>query len=360
MIICRTPYRISFLGGGTDYPPWFMEHGGAVLATTMNRYCYISCRYLPPFFDHTDRIIWSKIEQVKSHVDIEHPAVKAILEYLKIDPGIEICHQGDLPARSGLGSSSAFTVCLLHALYALKGIMSTKRQLACEAVHIERDILKENVGIQDQIQTAHGGLNKITIQTNGNFQVDPVILPAGRSQELQKNLLLFFTGVSRHSSVVAGDKIKAIPKKQTELHRMREMVDHGIKILTSEQDISEFGHLLHEAWQVKQSLAPSIAPTFVDEIYQRARNAGAIGGKILGAGGGGFMLFFAKPEDHPKILEALSDLLWVPFEFEHSGSQILFYEEVSYSYSAMHRRDFRHLRNAEKFPSMLPTKEEVV
>lgn len=347
MVISRTPYRISFLGGGTDYHTWYQQHGAAVLTTTINHYCYLSCRYLPPFFEHTDRIVWSKIEQVKNHSDIEHPAVRAVVEYLKIDQGLEVHHQGDLPARSGLGSSSAFTVGMLNALYGLNGLMSTKRHLACEAVHIERDILKENVGVQDQIQTAHGGLNKITIHSNGDFQVEPLILPPSRLNEFHKHLLLFFTGISRHASNIAGDKIKAIPKKQVELHTMREMVDQGIEILCSQRDINEFGQLLHDAWQIKQSLADSIAPTFVDEIYQRARRAGAIGGKVLGAGGGGFMLFFVKPSDQPRVMEALSDLLLVPFEFENGGSQIIYCDQVPYSLSAMHRRDFRHLQHYE-------------
>lgn len=345
MIISRTPYRISFLGGGTDYHTWYQTHGSAVLSTTINHYCYLHCRNLAPFFEHKTRVVWSKVEEVLQHSDIQHPAVNAILEYLQINQGVEINHQGDLPARSGLGSSSAFTVGLLHAMYALRGMMSSKRELACEAIHIERDILKENVGVQDQIATAYGGLNKIIVHPDGGFDVTPMILPNGRVQELQDHLLLFFTGVSRTASDIAADKIKSIPNKTHELHTMRSMVDMAEKILCEEQDITLFGELLHEAWMLKRQLSSKIAPAYIDEIYAKARHAGAIGGKLLGAGGGGFMLFFVKPEDKLKVCEALENLLLVPFNFESSGSQIIFYDDSHFSQMAMTRRDYMHLRN---------------
>lgn len=350
MIISRTPYRVSFCGGGTDYHTWYQEHGAAVLATTINHYCYLHCRVLPPFFQHKSRIVWSKIEEVFEHGEIQHPSVNAILDYLKINSGIEIHHQGDLPARSGLGSSSAFTVGLLHALYALRGSMSTKRELACEAIHIERDILKENVGVQDQIQTAFGGLNKITITPDGHFDVSPLVLPATRMQELQDHLVLFFTGISRTASDIAGDKIKSIPKKKPELQGIRETVDEAIKILSQGHDITDFGRLLHEGWMLKRQISKSIAPSFIDDIYDRARKAGAIGGKLLGAGGGGFMLFFVKPENKPQLYDALKDLLAVPFGFESAGSQIIFYDQSHYSQMAMNRRDFMHLNHEESRP----------
>lgn len=345
MIISRTPYRISFFGGGTDYHTWYQKHGSAVLSTTMNHYCYLHCRNLAPFFDHKTRVVWSKVEEVTQHADIKHPAVKAVLDYLQINHGVEINHQGDLPARSGLGSSSAFTVGLLHAMYALRGMISSKRELACEAIHIERDILKEHVGVQDQIATAYGGLNKITVHPDGVFEVRPLILPHGRQQELHDHLLLFFTGVSRTASDIAADKIKSIPDKSQELHTMRDMVDTAETILCSRQDITSFGELLHEAWMLKRQLSSKIAPAYIDEIYTKARTAGAIGGKLLGAGGGGFMLFFVKPEDKLRVCDALSDLLLVPFQFETSGSQIIFYDDMHYSQMAMTRRDYMHLRN---------------
>lgn len=348
MIISRTPYRVSFLGGGTDYHTWYQEHGSAVLATTINHYCNIQVRSLPPFFTHKSRIVWSRVEEVLEHRYIEHPSVRMILEYLNIDQGIEIHHLGDLPARSGLGSSSAFTVGLLNALYALRGMISSKRELACEAIHIERDLLKENVGVQDQIETAYGGLNKITIQPNGNFDVNPLILPSKRLAEFQDHLLLFFTGISRTASDIAGDKIKSIPKKTHELHGIRQAVDEGIKILTEGNDITDFGRLLHDSWMLKKSISSSIAPGFVDDIYNCARQAGAIGGKLLGAGGGGFMLFFVTPEKKLEVCEALKELLLVPFEFETNGSQITYYENLRYSASSLTRRDYRHLKIDEK------------
>lgn len=345
IIISRTPYRISFVGGGTDYHTWYQKHGAAVLSTTINQYCYLHCRYLPPFFEHKSRVVWSQIEEVNQHHDIRHPAVRAILDYLNINQGVEIHHQGDLPARSGLGSSSAFTVGLLHAMYAMRRMISSKRELACEAIHIERDILKENVGVQDQIATAYGGFNKIIIQSNGDFEVTPLVIPAHRLREFQDHLLLFFTGISRTASDIAADKIKSIPDKTLELHQMREMVDEAENILCSTKDISTFGELLHQAWMLKRALSQKIAPTFIDTIYAKAREAGAIGGKLLGAGGGGFMLFFVKPELKTKVCEALSDLLLVPFQFEKNGSQIIFLDDLDYSQMAMTRRDYVHLRN---------------
>jgi D-glycero-alpha-D-manno-heptose-7-phosphate kinase len=353
MIISRTPYRISFFGGGTDYHTWYQQHGSAVLSTTINHYCYLHCRNLAPFFEHKTRVVWSKVEEVLHHSEIQHPAVNAILEYLQINHGIEINHQGDLPARSGLGSSSAFTVGLLHAMYALRGMMSSKRELACEAIHIERDILRENVGVQDQIATAYGGLNKIVVKSDGNFDVTPLILSRERLEELQDHLLLFFTGVSRTASDIAADKIKSIPQKTDELHAMRSMVDRAENILCSEQSISEFGELLHDAWMLKRQLSTKISPAYIDQIYEKARAAGAIGGKLLGAGGGGFMLLFVNPEDKFKVCEALQDLLLVPFHFESSGSQIIFYDDSHYSQMAMTRRDYMHLRN-KKFDETVP------
>lgn len=357
MVISRTPYRVSFFGGGTDYHTWYQMHGSALLSTTINHYCYLQCRNLAPFFEHKSRVVWRIVEEVTQHSEIQHPAVNAILDYMQINQGIEINHQGDLPARSGLGSSSAFTVGLLHAMYALRGMMSSKRELACEAIHIERDILKENVGVQDQIATAYGGLNKIVVNSDGSFEVTPLILPRGRTDELHNHLLLFFTGVSRTASDIAGDKIKSIPQKSLELHRMRRMVDEAESILCSDQDICQFGELLNEAWQLKRQLSNKIAPAYIDRIYERARNAGAIGGKLLGAGGGGFMLMFVKPEDKINVCNALQDLLLVPFNFENNGSQIIFYDDTHYSQMALARRDYMHLRNT-KFDEMAPLTRE--
>lgn len=342
MIIARTPYRISFFGGGTDYLPWYEKQGGAVLSTTVNHYAYITARFRPPFFPDKSRVVWSRIEEVCHHSDLIHPSVRAVLKYLGIENGVEIHHMGDLPARSGLGSSSTFTVGLLNALSVMQGKTFNKAGLALEAIHIEREILKENVGIQDQIAAAYGGFNKTIIYPDGSFLREPVM--STRLDELRDHLLLFFTGVSRTSSNIAAEQIQSqkAGNNEAELRRMMEFVDHGVEVLTSNANIAFFGECLHESWMIKRSLAKSISPRFVDIIYSRARLAGAIGGKLLGAGGGGFMLFFARPEDHDSIRSKLKDLLWVPFKFEDEGSKIIFNDPNSYSRESLSRRDYAH------------------
>lgn len=324
MIISRTPFRISFFGGGTDYAPWYREHGGQVLACTFNRYCYISARYLPPFFEKRSRIVWSKIEVIDYPEEIQHPAVRAGLQLLDIREGVEIHHDGDLPARTGLGSSSAFTVGLLHALYALKGAMVGKERLANDAIHLEHDVLKESVGVQDQIQVAHGGMNVIRIRTDGQFELSPVILTSERRRDLRSHLMLFFTGISRFASEVAQQQIRAIPQKGSEMRAMAGLVDEALAVLADGRDLRDFGRMLHDSWLLKRSLSDSVSNDRVDRIYEAARTAGALGGKLLGAGGGGFMLLFAEPERQPGIRAALGGLLEIPFEFEWAGSQIIF------------------------------------
>lgn len=327
MIISRTPFRISFFGGGTDYPVWYRENSGAVLATTIDKYCYISCRYLPPFFEHKYRIVYSLIENVKDISEIKHPAVKAILEFMEIKDGLEIHHDGDLPARTGLGSSSTFTVGLLHSLYALKGIMPSKTRLATEAIHIEQNIIKENVGSQDQVSAAHGGFNVISFNPDDTIRVSPVILKVEKLHQFQNHLMFYFTGFSRIASEIAKKQIENTSNKKKELKVMHEMVNEALSILASENtDIIEFGKLLHESWMLKRSLTDKISTSQIDEIYGAALSAGAIGGKLLGAGGGGFMIIFAKPEDQPDIEKRMAGLLRVPFEFESSGSQIIIYK----------------------------------
>lgn len=326
MIISRTPYRISFFGGGTDYAEWYKEHGGAVLATTINKYSYITCRYLPPFFEHKYRIVWSKSELTQNISEIQHPSVRETLKFMGINRGVEIHHVGDLPARTGLGSSSSFTVGLTHALYALNGKMVTKRHLALDAIHIEREILKENVGAQDQTSAAFGGFNKIDFGGEQQILVHPITLSPKKCQNLQDHLMLFFTGFSRTASEIAGEQIKQTPHKKNELHKMREMVDEAINILNGgESDIRDFGRLLHENWMIKRSLTDKISTPQIDKIYNDALEAGALGGKLLGAGGGGFILFFVEPEFQPAIKEKLKKLLYVPFKFENIGSQIIYY-----------------------------------
>lgn len=326
MIISQTPFRISFFGGGTDYPAWYKEHGGAVISTTINKYGYITCRMLPPFFEHKHRIVYSKIEMVKSIEEIDHPAVRAVFNYLGIKDGLELHYDGDLPARSGIGSSSSFTVGLLNTLYAFKGQIQSKQELAEKAIHIEQDIIKETVGSQDQIAAAFGGINRINFLTNGKFQVSPVIIPHWRADELNSRLILFFTGFSRIAETVAKSKIENFKAKEKHLFRMHEMVDHAQKILESPTgDFNDFGKMLHEAWRLKRELSEKVSNSSIDEIYKAGIDNGAIGGKILGAGGGGFILFYADPENHDKIRSALSHLIEVDFKFDYSGSQIMLY-----------------------------------
>ena len=328
MIITRTPFRISFFGGGTDYPAWFRDNGGSVLSTTINKYCHISCRHLPPFFTNKHRIVWSRIEMVGSVDEIQHPSVRECMRYLDVHQGLEIHHDGDLPARAGLGSSSSFTVGMLHALYGLQGRMPDKRQLARDAIHVEQDLIKENVGCQDQVAVAYGGFNRIDFAPTGEFNVSKMILNADRLESLQDHLLLVFTGVNRTASDIAGDKIKAVQDKKKEFTAMFEMVDEATKILGGTGSLDDFGRLLHESWQLKRGLAEKVSTSHIDDIYARALKAGAVGGKLLGAGGGGFMLFFAAPDRHEAIRQNLDGFLHVPFRFENSGTHVIFHEDV--------------------------------
>ncbi len=326
MIICRTPFRISFFGGGTDYPGWYRQHGGAVLAASIDKYCYLTCRYLPPFFEHRFRVVYRKIETCATTDDIKHPSVREAIRFLRIDRGVEIHHDGDLPARSGMGSSSACTVGLLHALHALRGEMVTKQQLAREAIYIEQDVLGETVGSQDQVLAAYGGLRHVRFQADGEIEVSPLLLPPGRIAELKSHLLLIYTGIARTAADVAKSYVPGIQLRRRQLRIMKELVDESIDVLSSGMNILAFGDLLHEAWQAKRSLSSIVSNSEVDDLYERARAAGAIGGKLTGAGGGGFLLLFAPPEKHRDILDALDGRIHVPFEFETSGSQIIFYE----------------------------------
>ena len=327
MIITRTPYRISFFGGGTDYPAWSTENGGAVLATTIDKYCYISCRKLPPFFEHKHRIVYSKIETVNSLDAIEHPAVRGVLKWAEVNHGLEIHHDGDLPARSGLGSSSTFTVGLTQALYALDGKMVSQNRLAKDAIHIEQRLLGENVGSQDQIMAAHGGFNRVDFHKNGEFTVAPLVIPAARLVELESHLMLCFTGVSRIADAIAKSKIDNFKNRYRELTLMHEMVDEGIGILSNPAiPIGEFGILLDKGWQYKRQLSDKVSTPEIDAIYKSALEAGATGGKILGAGGGGFLLLFAPPARQSEIRKRLSKLIHVDFKFENSGSRVVLYQ----------------------------------
>jgi len=327
MIVTRTPFRVSFFGGGTDYPPWFRKNGGAVLATTIDKYCYISCRHLPQFFEHKHRIVYSVIESVRELNEIKHPAVREVLRWANMEYGLEIHHDGDLPARSGLGSSSAFTVGLINALAALNGRIVSKLQLATDAIHIEQNIIQENVGSQDQISAAYGGFNKIVFNADDSFDVEPIILGHERKSALESHLMLFFTGLSRIASEVAGSKIANLSQRESELNRMHQMVDEAIGILQHhDQSIEDFGYLLDESWQLKRSLSDKVSNQEIDTLYAKAMQAGALGGKLLGAGGGGFLLLFVRPESQAAVKSALHHLVHVPFKFETSGSRVVLYQ----------------------------------
>lgn len=330
MIISRTPFRVSFLGGGTDFPAWYLENGGAVLSTAIDKYCYLTCRYLPPFFDHNYRILWSKTERCRHLEEITHPVIPKALKWMNITHGLEIHHDGDLPARSGMGSSSSFVVGLLHTLYALKGKMVSREQLLEKSIHFEQEILKENVGSQDQTSAVYGGFNLLEYKKNGNICVNPITLSIDRMRSFNDHLMLFFSGISRISSQVTEGFTSNIDNKRSELRQFRQMVDEGIRILNSDGDILEFGGLLDEAWRIKRTLSDQVSNHDCDHIYQTAISAGAVGGKILGAGGGGFILFFVPPELQEKVRNALKGLVYVPFTINAPGSQIIHYESPNY------------------------------
>jgi D-glycero-alpha-D-manno-heptose-7-phosphate kinase len=327
MIITRTPLRISFFGGGTDYPVWYREHGGAVLSTTIDKSCYITCRHLPPFFEYHSRVSYSKIENVHQNSAIEHPSVRGCLKFLGIDDGVEIHHVADLPARTGLGTSSAFTVGFLLGLYALREQMRNKHALALDAIHVEQEVVKEAVGSQDQISAAYGGFNRINFHIGGGFEVKQVIAPAARLAALQQHCALFFTGFSRIASEIAKEQIKVTPQKKRELETMKQMVDEAEAIVSDpNRSLDEFGNLLNESWQIKRTLTQNITNSSLDEIYEAGRSAGALGGKLLGAGGGGFMLFFVAPERRKELRKRLKNLLCVPFSFSSRGSHVVVHE----------------------------------
>jgi len=326
MIISRTPHRISFFGGGTDYPDYYLKHGGKVLGAAIDRYCYITCRELPPFFKHTHRIVYSKVETVSSIDDIQHPAIREVLRHLNIKNGLELHHDGDIPARSGMGSSSAFTVGLLKTVYALEGKLISKEDITKEAIYIEQELIKENVGSQDQAFAAHGGFNLMEFSQSGDISVEPVIIKPDRLKNLEKSLMLVFTGLSRVASVVAEEKIKNIPNNLDRLSQMKTLVDDAYKIIASpNRSLCGFGELLNETWNLKKKLCNNIENPQIEELYETVIRNGGIGGKLCGAGGGGFMVFFVEPEKQQKVKEALKDYLYVPFNFDFEGTKIVVY-----------------------------------
>lgn len=326
MIISKTPMRISLLGGGSDYPAHFKEHGGAVLGFTINKYCWITVRRLPPFFEHKTRVAYTKVELVTDNRDIVHPSVRAVLQVLGARQGLEIHHDADIPAKSGMGSSSAFTVGLIHAMTALNGSMITKRVLADSAIHVEQEVIKENVGCQDQIWAAYGGLNKIEFYPDRDFSVQPIVLMEERRRELEDSLALYFTGFSRIASEVAAAQIARAKDNVGRLTRMAAMVDEGVELLSSNSPLKLLGELLHRSWMYKRELAPNVSDPKIDEIYRSGLAAGAWGGKLLGAGAGGFMLFMVGPGERAALREALRGLIEVGVKIDGDGSKIVLYQ----------------------------------
>ena len=322
MIITRTPYRCSLFGGGSDYSRWYKEHGGMVLTTTITKYCYLSVRYMPAFLGYKYNACWSKMERVNSLKDIEHSGVRGCLQYMGVDEGFEVNHAGDLPARSGLGSSSAFTVGMLHALHALQGRHVSKDRLAREAIEVEQVVLKETVGIQDQIECAHGGLNLIEIHRDGEYTLRPVIIHAERKATLEGKLMLFFTGLQRNSSEIADAQVSNIERKEYELKAIQNLVPRALEAMTK-GSLDDMGNLLHETWMLKRELSDKVSNNEIDGLYTAAREAGAIGGKLLGAGGGGFFLFYVPEDRHDSVREAMGGLHDIPFKIENGGSQIV-------------------------------------
>jgi len=327
LIISRTPYRISFFGGGTDYPEYYNEFGGKTLGVTINKYSYLQVRVLPPFFEHKYRIVYSKQENITNVNNIQHPSVRETIKYLGINYGLSIHHDGDIPARSGMGSSSAFTVGLLNSLNALEGKISSKHELTKQSIHIEQNLIKENVGSQDQTFAAYGGFNLIKFLQNEEIIVDPIILNKARLEKFQDNIMLFFSGLSRNASEVVLEQREKTKINIPNLDKIKLLVDEAYEILIDEKrDLREFGELLNYTWELKKKLSNKISNKEIDTIYEKAIVAGAIGGKLLGAGGGGFMAFYVEKENQLKVLDALRGYLHIPFNFDFNGSKIIVYE----------------------------------
>ena len=322
MIVTKTPYRISFFGGGSDYPEWYKKNGGAVLSTTIDKYIYITCRFSPDYFKQKYRIVWRKIENVKNLKEINHKAVRELLKYLKIKQGLEIHYHGDLPARSGMGSSSCFTVGLMQALCKIKNIKLNKSKLASKSIHFEQNVMKEIVGSQDQTSASYGGFNKITFNKDNSIKIKK-ISSKKNIKKLNDNLILIYTGINRTAHKIANKYVnKLTNEKKDHINRILEYVNQGEKILNS-GDIDNFGSLLHDAWMEKKALSNLISNSKINSIYDLAMNCGALGGKLLGAGGGGFLLMYMKKKDRAVFLKKNKKLVTIPFNFTSLGSQII-------------------------------------
>lgn len=327
MIITRTPFRMSFFGGGTDMPEFFRENGGSVISTTFDKYCYVTARHLPPFFDYTNELVYSKIERVGSPSELEHPAVSNAMEMLDMRE-LRVTYEADLPARSGLGTSSSFAVGMLNAFHCMKGTYASKERLAKEAIKLERELCGEAGGWQDQIAAAYGGLNRISFSGDG-FSVRPIVMGNDRKRELESSLMLFFTGFTRFSSDV--QRAEGSPDKTARLREMLALVDEAEAALTDKRrPLSDFGRLLDRTWKLKRGTSSGVSTDSIDALYARGIEAGALGGKLLGAGGGGFLVFYAEPDAQGSVREAMGGLLHIPFEFEDDGASVVYYDPEDY------------------------------
>lgn len=324
MIITRTPFRMSFFGGGTDMKEFFNEHGGAVISTTFDKYCYVTVRHLPPFFDFKNELTYSKIERTSTTEEIIHPAIRNAMQYLNMND-IRLTYEADLPARSGLGTSSSFAVGMLNAFHSLNGVYASKKQLADEAIHLERDLCNEAGGWQDQIAASFGGFNRIDFSDN-SYEVAPIIISKQKKEQLNNNLMMFFTGFTRFSSdVQKANASGKIDKTQQKLEMLR-LVDEAEKVLQSkESNLDDFGYLLNTTWNLKRQTGSAISTNSIDELYDKGIKAGALGGKLLGAGGGGFLVFYVTPEKQESVRHAMQDLLYIPFKFENNGTKVIYY-----------------------------------
>lgn len=331
MIITKTPFRMSFFGGGTDLEEYFKNNGGSVLSTTFDKYCYVNVRHLPRFFEYSTELSYSKTERVNDINEIQHPAIREAMKMLDMKE-IRLTYEADLPARSGLGTSSSFAVGMLNAFYALKGIYADKRKLAKEAIYLERVLCKESGGWQDQIAASYGGFNRINFSADG-YEVLPLVISPKRKKQLNDNLMMFFTGFTRFSSEVQKiNSFSSSDDKLSRLKKMMELVDEAQSVLTSENiDLDEFGRLLDVTWNLKKGTGAAISTSSIDKLYSKGIDAGAIGGKLLGAGGGGFLVFYVPKEKQNEVKEAMKDLLYIPFKFENSGAQVIYYspEEIN-------------------------------
>ena len=330
MIITKTPFRMSFFGGGTDMEDYFNQYGGAVISTTFDKYCYVNVRHLPRFFDYTNEISYSKTERVKTVDEIKHPAVRNAMKMLDMHE-LRLTYEADLPARSGLGTSSSFAVGMLNAFHSLKGKYADKRKLADEAIYLERVLCDEKGGWQDQIAASFGGLNRINFSKNG-YEVIPIIISPERKKQLNNNLMMFFTGFTRFSSEIQKtNSITDSAEKLNRLHEMYALVDKAEAVLQDDHsDLDEFGRLLDYTWQLKRQTGGNVSTSSIDKLYEEGKNAGALGGKLLGAGGGGFLVFYVQPEKQEAVREAMKDLLYIPFEFENSGTRVIYYSPETF------------------------------